>query len=38
MESKISYEELDLEVIRFDSEDIITNSKNCPTEGEIVGG
>ena len=36
MDSKTSYEKLDLEVIRFEAEDIITSS--CPTEGEIVGG
>ena len=36
MDSKTSYEKLDLEVIIFEAEDIITGS-NCPTEGEIVG-
>jgi hypothetical protein len=34
MDSKAAYEKLDLQVIRFDSEDVIVTSLN---EGEIVG-
>ena len=34
MDSKTSYEKLDLEVIRFEAEDVIVTS---PNEGEIVG-
>lgn len=34
MDSKTSYEKLDLEVVRFESEDVIVTS---PNEGEIVG-
>lgn len=33
MENKMDYEELDLEIIQFDAEDIVTSS---PYEGEPV--
>ena len=33
----MKYEELEIEVVLYDEEDIITSSSPCPYEGDIIG-